>query len=453
MPTIDQYLQTAVAHQQAGRPDQAAQICRHILAQVPNHVRALHLLGVLELYRGRNSQAIDLLGRAIRLEPRGATLHNDLGEAHRAAGNFDQAQACYRRSIQLNPNLAITHLNLGRVLRIKLQHDEAIRVLRRAIELEPDNFDAHHNLACALLFRGDYEQGWQEYTWRTRAAAHPGSCKTLPLWDGSPLAGRRLQIYGEQGFGDTLQFVRYLPLVEPAGGTVVHVMQPELISLLTSSGIENLVSTSTAAGRCDVQLPLLELPRLMGTTLETIPNDVPYLRVDAQLIEQWRGLLEPLVGVKVGIAWQGNKKYYLDRYRSIPLAEFEPLARVPGVRLIAVQAGDAANQADLLADRFEVARLDGFGVEPITFADTAAAMMNLDLIITSDTSTAHLAGGLGVPVWVALCASPDWRWMLERSDNPWYPTMRLFRQSQLGQWSEVFQSIAKALHEWRPGQK
>ena len=452
MPSIDTALQAAIAHQQAGRLAQAKKICRRILAQSPRHGQTLHLLGVIELYQGRHSEAIELLRQAIAIDARLATRHNDLGEAHRAAGQFDQARACYKRSIQLDPNLAKTHLNLGRVLRIKVDYAQAILQFRRAIELEPDNFDAHHNLGCVLLSQGDFGQGWREYAWRTRAPGHPSSRKTIPRWDGSKLEGKRLEVSVEQGFGDTLQFIRYLPLVEPRVGEVVAVVQPELIPILAGSGFGNLVPDSAAAGPCDAQIVLLDLPGLLGTTLDTVPADVPYLRADPQLVERWRDRLGPATGLKVGIAWQGNKKYYLDQSRSIPLTAFEPLAKLPGVRLISLQAGEAARQIDSLAGRFQVTRFDEpFDVRHGSFMDTAAVMMGLDLIVTSDTAIAHLAGGLGVPVWVALALSPDWRWMLDRADSPWYPTMRLFRQSRIGQWSDVFDAIADALTRQQQG--
>jgi tetratricopeptide (TPR) repeat protein len=449
MPSIEYALRTAVAHQHAGHLPQAEEICRRILAQTPRHAQALQLLGVIELLAGRHADAIDTLSRAVAIEPRRATLQNDLGEALRADGQFDQARACYKRSIQLNPNLAKTHLNLGRVLLIKVDHAKAIHEFRRAIELEPDNFDAHHILGTALLSLGDFEQGWREYAWRTHAPIHPSNRRTAPRWDGSPLEGKQLQVYAEQGLGDTLQFIRYLPLIAHRVGQIEAVVQPELIPLLADSGFGKLVPDSAPAGPCDAQIPLLDLPRLLGTTLETVPADVPYLRADRGLVERWRERLGK--AFKVGIAWQGNKHYYLDRYRSIPLAQFEPLAKVSGVRLISLQVGDAANRIDELAGRFAVTRLDDWDTEHVTLMDTAAVMMNLDLVVTSDTVIAHLAGALGLPVWVAVCASPDWRWMLERADSPWYPTMRLFRQSRIGQWSGVFATIADALTRRQQG--
>jgi len=196
-----------------------------------------------------------------------------------------------------------------------------------------------------------------------------------------------------------------------------------------------------------VQCSLLSVPALLGTTAETIPAKIPYLRAEAGLVEHWRGVLEPLNALKVGIAWQGNKAFYSDRFRSMPLECFEPLARLGGVQLISLQVGEEARQIESLTGRFDVLRFDGLDVEHGPFMDTAALMQHLDLVVTSDTAIAHLAGGLGVGVWVALSMSPDWRWLLSRTDSPWYPTMRLFRQTRFNQWQDVFESMADALKE------
>lgn len=445
MPTIDQVLETAFAHQRAGRLRLAEQICSGVLAQAPGHAGALQLLGVNEMLQGRHSDAASTLRQALAANPRDATLHNDIGEALRGMRQFDQAKACYLRSIQLNPNLAKPHVNLGTVLGILADYANAKRAFRRALELEPENHTAHCNLAGVLLAEGELEEGWREFAWRAREPKHPSHRKTAPHWDGSPMPEGRLEVYAEQGFGDTLQFIRYLPLIEPLVGEIVAVIQPELIPLLTVSGFHNMVPASAAAGTSDAHVSLLDLPLVSGTTLETIPSNVPYLRADPALIEQWRDKLPQTEGLKVGITWQGNPNYYLDHFRSIPFSAWEPLSAVPGIQLISLQTGLVASGCGDMLDRFGVTRLADFEAGNVTFLDTAAVIMNLDLVITSDTVTAHLAGALGVPVWIALCASPCWRWLIGRNDSPWYPSMRLFRQERLRHWSDVFASIADAL--------
>jgi hypothetical protein len=302
--------------------------------------------------------------------------------------------------------------------------------------------------ALAWLLMGRSEQGWPGYEWRWRCKEfaplpplHP------PRWDGSPLAGRTILIQTEQGVGDTLQFIRYVPLVQESGGRVILVCQPALVPLLRRSPrIERLVAHGESLPEYDVHVPLLSLPGLFGTTLDTVPAAVPYLDAEPALMEAWRHRLGSYAGFRVGIVWQGNPQFRFDRLRSIPLAQFSPLAQVPGVHLVSLQNGAGRDQLSALPGSFPVTDL-GHQLDDATgaFLDTAAVMKNLDLVISSDTAAAHLAGALGVPVWVPLHDVPDWRWLLDREDSPWYLTMRLFRQSRPGQWEEVFERIAAAL--------
>ncbi|MEX0978490.1 MAG: tetratricopeptide repeat-containing glycosyltransferase family protein, partial [Pirellulales bacterium] len=417
----------------------------------PSHAETLHLFGLIAIQQGRYADAMASIGQAIAVNPRRASFYSNLGEAHRGLGQLAEAVDCCQRAIRLEPNLSEAHNNLGLALRTQGDVAGATRQFERAVELKHDNVNAHFNLACILLLQGDFQRGLREYAWRMQMPWHPSRELSIPPWDGSPLVGKRLLLYAEQGLGDTMQFIRYLPLIHRRAAEVTTIVQGELLPLLPRSGFQGLLPRGAPTPPCDAQCPLVSLPELLATTPQTIPADVPYLRADPQLVEHWRAQLDGISGFKVGIAWQGSKTYMLDRYRSIPPAAFEPLATVGGVRLISLQVGEETRQLDALAGRFEVLRfLDRFDAEHGAFMDTAAVMMNLDLVVTSDTAIAHLAGALGVPVWVALCAAPDWRWMLNRPDSPWYPTMRLFRQSVLGQWSDVFAAIAAAIMERRP---
>jgi hypothetical protein len=300
------------------------------------------------------------------------------------------------------------------------------------------------------LVLGNLGAGFPEYEWRRQCK----ECEFVrvlpgPKWDGSPLDGRTIVLHAEQGLGDTLHFVRYAPLVKKKGGTVIVECQPALTGLLKrTGGIDRLIGQGTALPPYDVQAPLPSLPAILGTTAETVPADIPYVMPDERLVEQWRQELNAVAGFRIGISWQGNRGYKLDKLRSIPLREFAPLAQVEGVRLLNLQKGQGSEQLLELAGRFEVidwtSRLDE-AAEP--FMDTAALMKSLDLIITSDTANAHLAGALGVPVWVVLPFAPDWRWQLDREDNPWYPTMRLFRPRHRAGWDEVFQRVAAELRK------
>jgi hypothetical protein len=296
------------------------------------------------------------------------------------------------------------------------------------------------------LLRGDFEGGWQDYEQRW---AQPNVILRSfhePRWDGSPLEGKSIFVYAEQGLGDTIQFIRYLPLIKERGGTVLFGSPPGLERLFSGiPGVDRLIAGGAAVPPFDVQAPLLSLPGIFGTTLATIPAAVPYLRADPGLVDHWRGELAPLEGFKIGVAWQGSPKNTGDRYRSFPLTHFESLARVPGVQLVSLQKGPGAEQMSGIGERFPILdlsdRLDKAGA----FLDTAAVMMNLDLVVTADTAVAHLAGALGVPVWTLLMLTPDWRWLLDRSDTPWYPTMHLFRQKRFGDWAEAFEHIAAEL--------
>jgi hypothetical protein len=263
------------------------------------------------------------------------------------------------------------------------------------------------------------------------------------------LENRTILLHAEQGLGDTIQFVRYAPLVKARGGRVLVECRRPLLGLLkTCPGIDRLVVAGDPLPAFDVHAPLLSLPGILGTVLEAIPCSIPYLTADPALVAQWRDKLAALDGVRVGIAWQGNPQYLMDRQRSIPLAQFAPLADLPGVRLISLQKGPGAEQIGQLQGRFPVvdwtADLDE---RSGPFMDTAAILANLDLVILSDSVLAHLAGALGVTVWMAVPKLPDWRWLLDGEDSPWYPTMRLFRQQAWGNWPDVFQQMRSALTE------
>jgi hypothetical protein len=326
--------------------------------------------------------------------------------------------------------------------------------------LKPDYADAHWNLSLLVLRFGDFEQGWVEHEWRWKIDQTQPREFSKPRWDGEALEGQTILLHAEQGFGDTIQFVRYAALVKernPGAGVVVQ-CQKRLVNLLrTCRGIDRLVLEGGELPAFDVHAPLLSLPGILKTTLETIPADVPYLFADEGLVAKWKAKLDAVKGFRVGINWHGREGNVESRRRDVPLEFFEGLAQVPGVRLVSSQKGEAATRSEVGGQGSELGETDAarptivdvgeFDTDSGAFMDTSAIMMNLDLVITSDTSVAHLAGALGVPVWVALPFVPDWRWLLDRSDSPWYPTMRLFRQKRIGDWMGVFEEIRAALAE------
>jgi hypothetical protein len=271
-----------------------------------------------------------------------------------------------------------------------------------------------------------------------------------PIWDGAPLEGRTILLLHEQGLGDTLQFIRYAPLVQKRGAKIVISCPPRWVGILkTCAGLDmsgvSFLDESQPPPSIDVQAALLTLPGIFKTDLNSIPAEVPYLAADEALVRSWRERLGSSAEFRVGNHWQGNPKYRGDRARSIPLAHFAPLAKIAGVRLVSLQKGDGLEQ--LSGANFPVEDLSKSLDLEATMVDTAAVIKNLDLVISSDTAVVHLAGALAAPTWVALPLAPDWRWLLARSDSPWYPTMRLFRQATRGDWAEVFERVAAALQE------
>jgi tetratricopeptide (TPR) repeat protein len=404
--------------------------------------RAHNNLGVVLRRLGKLAEAQRELQEALRLDPDSAEAHSDLGNVFKELDEPAQAATCYRQALALKPDMAEAHYNLGWVLRDQGQLDEAVASLRRAIACKADFAEAHGVLGTLLLLLGDFERGWPEYEWRHRLSPCP---PRQPVWDGSDLAGQTILLYAEQGFGDTFQFVRYTALVKERGGTVVVECQRPLTRLLTGqAGIDHLVPRGYPP-HCPVEVyaSLGSLPGMLGTSLVTIPGRVPYLRADPVLVERWRAELAGFPGLKIGIAWQGDPRYLADRQRSIPLAHFAAVAQVSGVQLFSLQKGPGSEEIRKVSDAFAVIDLGPRLDEAAgAFMDTAAVMMGLDLVISADTAVAHLAGALGVPVWLALHRVPDWRWMLDRPDSPWYPTIRLFRQDRLGDWAGVFKRMA-----------
>jgi len=400
---------------------------------------------------GQIDQAIAAFRQAIVLNPKFAEAYGNLGAALQHQGQLEESAAAFRQALAINPNLAHGHSNLGTVLEAQGQMDLAIAAYRQGIAVQRDSPIAHHNLALALLLLGDFRQGWEEYEWRWKCKDFPSNRLNFPQpqWDGSNLNGRTILLYPEQGLGDTIQFVRYVPLVAERGGKVIFGNRALMERLLQSiPGVEKWVAPGEALPPFDLHCPLLSLARAFGTTLESIPASVPYLFPDAKLRESWRTRLTAYPAeLRVGLAWAGRPTHKNNRNRSMNLADLAPLLRLPGVRFISLQKGEAAAQATTLP---EEERLVDWTQELQDFADTAALIANLDLVISVDTAVAHLAGAMGKPVWTLLPFAPDWRWLLHRDDSPWYPTMRLFRQRSPGDWRSVIDRVAEAMKGFSP---
>jgi tetratricopeptide (TPR) repeat protein len=427
---------------------------------------------------GRYEEALAWAHRAVELAPAQAEAHAAVSAAFIRLNRPEEALASSAQALQLNPHLPEAHFNkatallkLGRLSEaIQISHDvlrsrpdyteveyvlgmaalkenrlsDALASFGRLLAKKPNDAQLHFNRALTWLVQGNYERGWPEYEWRWRWKDFVVRPFTQEMWDGSRLDGKTILLHAEQGLGDTLQFVRYAPLVKEFGGTVIVACQQVLLNLLSRSpGIDQLVPQESFTGRADQHAPFLSLPHIFKTTLATIPATVPYIFADPALVEKWRPELAG-PGFKIGISWQGSAKHQDDRFRSMPLSLFAALAAVPGTRFYSLQKGHGQEQMATVP--FSVTDL-GSRLDETTgaFMDTAAVMMSLDLIITADTATAHLAGALGVPVWIPLRFAPDFRWLLDREDSPWYPTARLFRQRRAGEWDEVFERMAGEL--------
>jgi tetratricopeptide (TPR) repeat protein len=507
-------LMEAVRRHQAGHLDAAAAGYARILGLDPDHADALHLSGLIAHQRGDNLRARDLIGKAIKGNPRNAAYHSNLGaallamdrtgeaaaafrralaldpahaDAHNNLGNVmmregrpADAEACYRRAIAARPGYAVGHNNLGgalraqgrlddavaayrealalapgyagalcnlaRVLHEQARYEEALAHYNKALTIDPGHAESHANRATLLLLLGRFTEGWADYEWRWRVKGFTTEARNFgkPRWDGADLAGRTLLVHAEQGQGSAIQFVRYIPLI--AGGRVILECQRPLARLFGGlvAGISGeLAIKGEALPSFDVQAPLMSLPHIFGTTGSTIPGDAPYLAVDPALERTWGERLQLWPRPRVGLVWAGNPRHENDANRSMPAAAFTPLLRKQNITLFSLQVG--ATDADK-------AWLAGAPIHDLApglsdFADTAAAIAQLDLVISVDTAVAHLAGALGRPVWLLVPFVPEWRWMLERTDSPWYPTMRLFRQTAPGDWDALMARVAAALDD------
>jgi tetratricopeptide (TPR) repeat protein len=408
----------------------------------PNYVRGADFLA-----QGNLEAALAAWQQVLAAHPESAGAFTNVGALCNRLGRFEEALALFDQALRLEPGLVEALNNQGAALRSLGRLEEALACFESALRIRPDYADAHLGRAYTLLLAGRMAEGWAELEWRCRCPdfGTPTAPGPQPAWDGAALRERTLLLRAEQGLGDMLQFIRYAALIhEQFGpGQIVVEAQPQLLPLLRSCpGVDQVIPQGGTRPLFHVHAFLLSLPGLMGTLLDSIPAAVPYLAVNEELATRWREILSRLPGFKVGIVWQGQSGNLMDRVRSVPLAEFAPLAEVEGIHLISLQVGPGIEQ--LAHGRFPITEL-GSRFDPASFADVAAVVKNLDLMITVDTALAHLAGALARPVWVALAFSPDWRWLLGREDSPWYPTMRLFRQERSGDWRSVFARMREAL--------
>lgn len=431
----------------------AARAAYHRAAALdPDSLNVQRNLGVLHVRRGELDAAETCFRRVLADDAHDPGALNNLAALHLARGETERALDCFQRALRHHPEVLDARLNLAGHYRRNGRLAEAVEVYRDATAHHPDLQPLHLNLALTMLLAGRLDEGWEHYEWRWRNGGRPGkrSGCPQPVWRGEPLQGRTILLTAEQGFGDLIQFIRYAGPVRRRGGVVVAETRAPLARLFaTCPWVDRVVDAASDEPReCHVQIPLLSLPRIFRTDLDSIPAEVPYLSAPEEVTpEVARRLGGRTSDLRVGVVWAGSPGNPSDARRSCPLEHLAPLAEVPGVRLYSLLYGERGRE---LEAHPELGIVD-LGPHLGDFYETAAVVQRMDLVITVDTSMAHLAGALGAPVWTLLCAVPDWRWLLGRDDTPWYPAMRLFRQRRDGDWPELLARVAAALRGWRGG--
>ncbi len=418
---------------------------RQAVALKPSYHEAWNNLGTALQYQKRWDEALTLFQKALELAPNYADAHNNVGVVLKLKNDLAGAEKALRRAIDLSPKYAEAHNNLANLLLSLCRGDEALAEYRVAAKLNPKLPLVEFNQGAASLLLGKFADGWAKYerrfdTWPAHERRH---CN-LPRWErGMPLQGKRLLVHAEQGLGDTLQFVRYVPLLAAQGATVFLEVQASLRSLISGvTGAAGVFAQGETLPECDFQCPLLSLPFGFGTEMSTIPASSRYLQAPPERAAAWKSKLGAEGKRKIGVVWAGNPNHENDHNRSVPLGEFAALFDSPGVAFFSLQKQCTATDAEIVSAHGQVTNL---AADLTDFNETAAAIEALDVVIAVDTSVAHLAGALGKPVWILLPFSPDWRWLLGRDDSPWYPSARLFRQERTGDWRAPLVRIREAL--------
>jgi tetratricopeptide (TPR) repeat protein len=440
-------MEAAIAHQRSGRLREAISSFRQAAELRPNDPIIHNNFGVALSMARKFDEAIAQFRRAIKLKGDFAAAYSNLGGALRETGRLEETIAAMRSAIRLSPGVLSSYINLGMTLTDLGQIDEALATYDKCLSINPDFARAHWNRSLLYLLLGNFPRGWAEYEWRWR---FPEAMKNRQYaqqrWDGGALNGKMIYIYPEQGFGDMIQFLRFLPQVIARGGRIILESPPELLRLFQNlPGVERIILAGETPADFDVHCPLMSLAGILGATADSIPGTAAPLKADEQLARQWGQRFDARDDrLRVGLAWAGRPTHNSDRKRSMKLADFAPLSSVGGVAFYSLQKGEAAAQ---IAQAPPDLRVTDWTTELNDFAETAALIQRLDLIVSVDTAVVHLAAAMGKPVWVLLSRIPDWRWMLDREDSPWYSTVRLFRQQEPGKWDGVIERVREALTE------
>ncbi|MCR9292766.1 MAG: tetratricopeptide repeat-containing glycosyltransferase family protein [bacterium] len=453
MNSSDRELQQGWHLHQQKRYPQAESVYRKVLENDRSNANAWCYLGMSLHDQKRFAEAVEAYRNALAINPKFPIAFNNLGNSLRYVGDIEEADQCFQKAVDLKPDYLNAYKNRGTLHVWTGDLERGLRYYQQALQINSQEPELHRNLGVIYLLQGRFAEGWEEYRWRWRVGDLVRPTTEVPVWGGQDVRGKRILLSAEQGLGDTLNFVRFAKSLRELGARTTVYCQPRLLALLQLSGdqfgeiLPNNLSFDP--GRFDWQCSLLDVPDVLKMDADKIPHASPYLRAAENLESYWQSRLPKVAGqFRVGVCWQGNPDHQADSFRSIPLRCFETLAEVPGVRLISLQSGFGCEQIQ-----------DWKGCQPLeqlpsntdqssgAFMDTAAIMRQLDLVITSDTAVAHLAGALGIKVWIVLSYVPDWRWLLNREDTPWYSHARLFRQRQLGDWPEVFKRLRHALSQ------
>jgi len=436
-----------VCFKDSGRLAEAEAAYRQAIAVRPNYAEAHNNLGILFSDQGNARVAIESFREALRHNAKLLDARHNLGVTLRDLGEFEEAGRYLAEVLEVDPSHAEAHNNTGVNYQHQGLYDLALRHYEHALRAKPDHIWAHFNRSQVWLLQGRYPEGFLEYEWRWKRPGLAASPFPRPLWDGSDRPHQTILLHAEQGLGDTIQFLRYVPLVCQRVGKVIIECQAPLVNLLAGyPGVAEFVAKGSPLPDFDLHSPFMSLAAIFGSRVDTLPGQSPYLAPSEGLAKIWKDKLAALPGRKFGINWQGNPKYHRDAQRSFPLAALAPLAAIPDVTLVSLQKIHGREQLAEIAERFQVVDLaPDLDEANGPFMDTAAVITALDLVVTSDTATAHLAGAIGAPTWLAVSHSPDWRWHDRGETSPWYPSMRLFRQSTPGDWTGVFQRMAEEL--------
>jgi hypothetical protein len=445
---ISELFAIASRYEQNGRMEEADRLLLRMLETAPNQPDCLHMSGIVAFRLGRQAEALEKMEKAIELGIDTGIYLRNICEVYRVLNRLDDAVAAARRARALNPNDPLVLHNLSVIHYERTEPDEAIQAANDAIMMAPDMPGPKFARGEAYLLKGEWAQGWEDYEWRFHVAEGKKMMPVTdkPQWDGQAFGDGMLLLVADQGFGDVIQFSRYIPLVLERCPNTGIAGSPEMLPVLRQFLPEDRIYNSWQdCPEYKGYIALSGLPRLYGTRPDNVPAPVPYLRARSDQSAKWTERLRrlaPGTHKRVGIVWAGRPTHNNDRRRSAKLSDFAPLAAVPGVALVSLQKGPATDQA---GGYFGRAPLINIGTEVRDYDDTMALLDSLDLVVTVDTSVGHLAAAMGKPVWILLATSPDWRWLMDREDTPWYPGVRLFRQTVPRQWSDVFQRVAAEL--------